>query len=121
MEKPTSAEYQTNSGREIYRLKGDSFDTMILPVRGLQDLAMRLYIAYLQNKNQPLFLDKTANAKMVATYSEQLDHSFLRESTEYKIETLLEKGKATFIRHDTEIDKTELNSQERKETNEIQN
>lgn len=121
MEKPTSAEYQTSACREIYRLKGDSFDTMLLPCKGLQDLAMRLYIAYLQNKNQPLFLDKTANAKMVASYTEHLDSCLLRESKEFMIDDLIEKGKKTFIKHDTEVDKNELNTAERKETNEIQN
>lgn len=108
--KPLSAEYQTNSVREVYRLKGNTFDTMLIETRGLEDLAMRLYISFLKNAKQPLFLDKTATAKLLYTYSENIDTGHISESKEFDIWTLMKKGEEKFIRHDKEIDRRELDN-----------
>lgn len=108
--KPLSAEYQTNSIREVYRLKGKSFDTMLIETRGLEDLAMRMYIAFLKEPKQPLFLDRSATAKLVYTYSENIDTGHISESIDYSIWTLLKTGEEKFIRHDKEIDRRELDN-----------
>lgn len=114
-DKPLSAEHQTNSIREVYRLKGESFDTMLIETRGIEDLEMRLYIAFLREAKQPLFLDKTATAKLLYTYSEKVDKGIETESKEFDIWELMKKGEEKFIRHDKEIDKRELESLQEEE------
>lgn len=113
--KPLSAEHQTNSIREVYRIKGESFDTMLIETRGIEDLEMRLYIAYLKETKQPIFLDKTATAKLLYTYNEEIDAGINTESKEFDIWELMKKGEEKFIRHDKEIDKRELDSLQEEE------
>lgn len=108
--KPLTSEYQTNSIREVYRLKGNTFDTMLIETRGLEDLAMRMYISFLTKPKQPLFLDKTATAKLLYTYSETIDTGHISESKEFDIWNLMKKGEEKFIRHDKEIDRRELDN-----------
>lgn len=114
--KPLKAEFQTNSVREVYRLRGNAFDTMLIETRGLEDLTMRLYIAFLNNPKQPLFLDSTATAKLLYTYSEHIDTGHISESKEYDIWELMKQGEEEFIKHDKEIDRKELDNLP-KETN----
>ena len=106
---------QTNSIREVYRLKGESFDTMIIETRGIEDLEMRLYIAFLKEAKQPIFLDKTATAKLLYTYNEEIDTGIKTECKEIDIWELMKKGEEKFIRHDKEIDKRELDSLQEEE------
>lgn len=115
--KPLSSEYQTNSIREVYRLKGKTFDTMLIETRGLEDLAMRMYIAFLKEPKQPLFLDRSATAKLLYTYSEPIDTGHISESKEFDIWTLMKKGEEKFIRHDKEIDRRELDNLPKEENN----
>lgn len=115
---PLNAEHQTNSIREVYRLKGESFDTMLIETRGIEDLEMRLYIAFLKEAKQPLFLDKTATAKLLYTYYEKSDKGNKTESYEMDIWELMKKGEENFIRHDKEIDKRELESLQEEENKE---
>ena len=114
-DKPLNAEHQTNSIREVYRLKGESFDTMLIETRGIEDLEMRLYIAFLKEPKQPIFLDKTATAKLLYTYSEKVDKGIDTESKEFDIWELMKKGEENFIRHDKEIDKRELDNLQKEE------
>lgn len=114
-DKPLNAENQKNSIREVYRLKGKSFDTMLIETRGIEDLEMRLYIAFLKEAKQPLFLDKTATAKLLYTYSEKVDKGIETESKEFDIWELMKKGEENFIRHDKKIDKRELESLQEEE------
>ena len=117
MMKPLSKEYQKNSIREVYRLKGESFDTMLIETRGIEDLEMRLYIAFLKESKQPLFLDKTATAKLLYTYYEEKDTGDKTISEEIDIWELMKKGEEKFIRHDKEIDKRELENLEEENKN----
>lgn len=114
-DKPLSTEHQTNSIREVYRLKGESFDTMLIETRGIEDLEMRLYIAFLKEAKQPLFLDKTATAKLLYTYNEEIDTGVKTESKDIEIWVLMKEGEKNFIRHDKIIDKRELESLQKEE------
>ena len=106
---------QTNSIREVYRLRGESFDTMLIETSGIQDLEMILYIAFLKEAKHPIFLDKTATAKLLYTNNEEHDTGIKTECKEIDIWELMKKGEEKFIRHDKEIDKKELDNLQKKE------
>lgn len=99
---------QSNDIREVYAIKGSSFDTMLIAVRGIQELTMMLYVNFLKEPNQPIFLDKTAKVKEICYYQCNLDKCYIEESKEFDVSFLLKKGKETFIKHDEEIDKMNM-------------